>query len=625
MCGIAGFLGDLPDSQDILLRMTDRLAHRGPDAQGHFHHPGVHLGHRRLAVIDLESGRQPLFNEDASIAVVFNGEIYNFQELRQRLQALGHHFSTHTDSEVLVHGYEAWGLQLLDELRGMFAFAIWDEAQRSLLLARDHLGVKPLYYAQSADGRQLAFASELKSLLQHPGVAPALDHEALGLYLESQYIPAPRSIYAGIKKLAAGHWLRVDPRGLQIQRYWQAPYASSAQAWAACGEAEALERVDSALRESVAGMLVADVPLGVFLSGGVDSSLIAALVGELKGSPVDTFTLGFSGAVAGSEHEVAARVAEHIGSRHHTLMLQADDVLAAFDSFVDIFDEPFADPAALPTLLLAQYARQHVTVVLTGEGADEVFAGYGNYPRRLLDERKTGWLGGRYSPLPALIRQLPARLRKDRILKAISTDISRRYATIPSVFDAQLRQQLYTPEFLARHQESIADYAQAHYLACDAPDYLEHLLHIDRNLWLPDDLLSKVDRATMAYALEARVPYLDHRFVELCCGIPASLKVQGKTSKYLLKRLAERYLPAAVVYRNKQGFVLPLAEWLAGPLQGAVEQALGQLAQRRLFLPTALRRLQQEHYSGQRHHAGRLWTLLVLERWLQRYAPEFSL
>ncbi len=624
MCGIAGFLGSPPASDLVLAQMTDRLAHRGPDAQGVFHGEGVHLGHRRLAVIDLDSGRQPLFNEDGQIALVFNGEIYNFRELRQRLIALGHVFLTHTDSEVLIHGYEAWGTGLLDEVRGMFAFALWDGTRKRLLLARDHLGVKPLYYSFAAATGDFVFASELKALLVHPNIARQLDPEALGLYLERQYIPTPRSVYSDIKKLPAAHWISIEDGRMTMQRYWQAPYAARAQACADLDEATAIDSTLAALRESVSSMLVADVPLGVFLSGGVDSSLIAALVCEQKAA-IDTFTLGFAGQVKGSEHEVAAQVAEHIGSRHHCLMLEADDVLTAFDRFVDIFDEPLADPAALPTLLLSEYARRFVTVVLTGEGADEVFAGYGNYPSRLRDEAWSSWLGGRFSPLPALIRGLPPRLRKDRLLKAISSERSRRYVTIPSVFDVELRRQIFTPAFLALHHESMADYAQMHDRECDSPDYLEHLLHIDRNLWLPDDLLCKVDRASMAHALEARVPYLDHRFVTHCCGLPPTLKVRGKHCKYLLKRMAERYLPAAIVHRNKQGFVLPLSEWLAGPLRQPVAEALQSQAHRGLLLPAAVRRLEQEHYAGRRHHAGRLWTLLVLERWLQRHAPDFSL
>ena len=621
MCGIAGFLGNFDHSEATLLRMTQAIAHRGPDADGVFHEGLIHLGHRRLAVIDLETGRQPLFNEDGSIALVFNGEIYNFAQLRAELIQAGHQFSTHTDSEVLIHGYEAWGTQLLQRIQGMFAFAIWDSQQQSLFLARDHLGVKPLHYVWLPESGSLIFASEVKALLEHPAVHRTLDTEALGLFLECQYIPTPRSIYASIKKLPPGHSLTVQHQKISLERYWHLSYPQPRVQ----DETEAIASTELALRRSVKSMLVADVPLGVFLSGGVDSSLIAALVSQERSQPVDTFTLGFSGQVQGSEHLVAEVVANHIGSRHHVLMLEADDVLHALSSSLNIFDEPFADPATLPTLLLSEFAKKHVTVVLTGEGADEIFAGYGNYSRRMEAERWVRWLGHPYSPLPLCLRWLPGRLRKDRWISAILAPTARRYATIPSVFDAHLRTELYTPAFLAQHHESIFDYAEQLYLDCDAPDYLNHLLHIDRGLWLPDDLLTKVDRATMAHALEARVPYLDHHFVEFCAGLDPRLKCRGRTGKYLLKKIASRHLPETIVYRNRQGFMLPLREWLAGPLRQPVNQALTNLAERGLFQRSALARLKDEHYSDRRHHAGRLWTLLVLEHWFQRHSPEFSL
>ncbi|MFA7267861.1 MAG: asparagine synthase (glutamine-hydrolyzing) [Sterolibacterium sp.] len=621
MCGIAGFLGDVADAEAtaILRRMNDRLAHRGPDAEGFYERGAIHLGHRRLAVIDLETGRQPLFNEDGTVAVVFNGEIYNFVELRNELSARGHRFVTHTDSEVLVHGYEEYGDALLGRLRGMFAFALWDERRQRLLLARDQLGVKPLHYHWVA-GR-LVFASELKALLEHPAVPRDLDLEALGLFLECQYVPAPRSIYAGIRKLPAGHALSIENGRLDLFRYWQIDYRDKLE----LSEDETAARVEEALRDAVRAMLVADVPIGAFLSGGVDSSLIAALMAQEAGGPIDTFNLGFTGPVAGSEHEYARRVAEHLGSRHHSLMLAPQDVLGGFSSWLDIFDEPFADQAALPTLLLSRFARREVTVVLTGEGADEVFGGYGNYPKRLREERISALLGHRHSPLPALLRTLPAVLRKDRLLKAIAQPVERRYATIPNVFDVHLRAGLYTPAFRARHREQIADYAARLYAECNSTNYLDHLLHIDLGLWLPDDLLTKVDRATMDCALEARVPYLDHRFVELCARLAPDLKCRGRTGKYLLKKIAARHLPHDIVQRGKQGFVMPLSEWLAAELKPLVQDSLAGLATRGLFTPAALHRIEREHYQGKRNHAGRLWTLLVLEQWFRRFNPDFSL
>jgi asparagine synthase (glutamine-hydrolysing) len=621
MCGITGFLSAAADGSIILRRMTTRLAHRGPDAEGFYENPPAQLGHRRLAVLDLETGRQPLFNEDGNIAVVFNGEIYNFAELRSVLQQRGHQFVTRSDTEVLVHGYEEYGDELLSRLRGMFAFAIWDQRRRRLLIARDHLGVKPLYYHWH-DGL-FAFASELKALLEHPRVSRELDTEALGLFLECQYIPAPRSIYRDIHKLPAGHALVVEAGAMRTFRYWRPDYSEKLT----LSEPQAVELVERELRESVRLMLVADVPLGAFVSGGIDSSLIAALMTQEAGRPIDTFNLGFAGGVAESEHEYAQQVARHIGSRHHSLMLAPDDVLTAFSGWLNIFDEPFADSAALPTMMLAQFARQQVTVVLTGEGADEVFGGYGNYPRRLKTERLAAVLGHRWSPLPTLARCLPARLRKDRLLKAIVNPIERRYTTIPNVFDVALRPELYTAAFLARQQESMADYAEDYYAECNSASYLDRIMHVDLRLWLPDDLLTKVDRATMAYSLEARVPYLDHRFVEVCARLAPDLKCRGMTGKYLLKKLAERHLPHGIVHRGKQGFFMPMSQWLGRELRPLVYDCLGPqgLARRGILRPQALEQLLGQHYSERRNHAGRLWALLVLEQWFRCFAPDFSL
>ena len=621
MCGIAGFLGSVADSTAVLRRMTEAVAHRGPDADGIYEEGPIHLGHRRLAVIDLNAGRQPLFNEDGSVAVVFNGEIYNFVELRTELAARGHRFATHTDSEVLVHGYEEYGDGLLSKLRGMFAFVIWDAKRQRLLAARDHLGVKPLYYHWSGD--RFVFASEIKAILEHPEVPRNLDSESIGLFLECQYIPAPRSIYRGIRKLPAGHALTIESGELDLFRYWALDYQNKL----ALSEEDAADAVERELRNSVRSMLVADVPLGAFVSGGIDSSLIAALMAQELDRPLDTFNLGFSGEVEGSEHEYARRVSEHIGSRHHALMLAPKDVLAALSDWLDIFDEPFADQAALPTLLLSRFARQHVTVALTGEGADEVFGGYGNYLKRVREERISSLLGHRYSPLPPLLRRMPAVVRKDRLFKAIANPVERRYATIPNVFDSALRAGLYSSAFLAQHRESIADYAARCYTECNSDSYLDRIMYVDLRLWLPDDLLTKVDRATMACALEARVPYLDHRFVEFCARLTPELKCRGRIGKYLLKKVAERHLPRAIVHRGKQGFVMPLSEWLAGELKPMVQDCLGDggLARRGLFARGALRRIETEHYGGQRNHAGRLWTLLVLEQWFRRFAPAFSL
>ncbi|MGH8252445.1 MAG: asparagine synthetase B family protein, partial [Steroidobacteraceae bacterium] len=353
----------------------------------------------------------------------------------------------------------------------------------------------------------------------------------------------------------------------------------------------------------------------------------AAMATQLAGRTIDTFNIGFTGNDVGSEHNEAERVARHIGSRHHCLMLSPSDVLPALERWVNVFDEPFGDQAALPTMLLAQYARRTVTVVLTGEGADEVFGGYSNYAKRLREERITGVLGGRLSPLPWLVRRLPARLARDRILKAAALPRARRYATIPNIFDAVLRREYFTDSFRHSAAASIADRAEALYAECDSPSYLDHLLHIDARLWLADDLLAKVDRSTMAHSLEARVPYLDHALYGWCARLEAGLKLSGGAGKLLLKRLAERYLPPDIVHRPKQGFMMPLHRWLAQELRAEVAEALGPagLQRRGLIEPTAIVRLQSEHASGRKNHAMRLWALLILERWFARYEPAFEL
>src|SRR6267378_1580559 len=518
MCGLAGYLSPTRFADDVLVGMTTRLAHRGPDADGYYRDGPVALGHRRLSVIDIAGSPQPMSTPDGELTIIFNGEIYNFRELRAALAARGHRLRTAGDTEALLYAYREYGPRMLEHLQGMFAFALWDRAAQRLFIARDHLGVKPLYYQW--DGTTLVFASELKGLIAHPAVSREPDLEAIGLYLESQYIPAPKSIYRDVRKLEAGHALVVESGKLAISRYWVPDYSRKLEV----DEGEALARLEAELRRSVESMLVADVPLGSFLSGGVDSSVVSALMVDIARRPIDTFTLGFEGETAESEHDHAELVSRHIHSTNHVLMLRESDLLSAFHHWVEAFDEPFGDPAALPTMFLAKLTRQHVTVVLTGEGADEVFSGYTNYRKRVREERISALLGARYSPLRYLVGLLPARARKDRLLKAIGEPLARRYITIPRVFDSALRPELFSERFLAAQQTSMADYAERFFKECNSPEYIDKLMYVDARLWLPDDLLTKVDRATMAYSLEARVPYLDHRFFEFCARLDPHLK-----------------------------------------------------------------------------------------------------
>lgn len=624
MCGISGFIDFAEVAKDpgaLIRQMNRTLAHRGPDAEGYFEAAPAYFGHRRLSVIDIASSLQPMSTTDTRFTLVFNGEIYNFRALRAELEAAGRTFRTRGDTEVVLQAYAEWGEAALNRLQGMFAFACWDRVNQVLFVARDQLGVKPLYYFHR--GQTFAFASELKAIVPHPEVSRSINLDALGTFLECQYIPGPYSIYRDVLKLEPGHSLRFSRDGLAVRRFWQLDYQRKSRK----SEAEQIDALDHALRKSVESMLVADVPLGAFVSGGIDSSLVAAIMTDVGRKPVETFNLGFANDRTQSEHEYANRVAKHLGSNHHALMVSPENVLSAFDNWVEIFDEPFGDQAALPTLLLSQLTRRHVTVVLTGEGADEVFSGYSNYRKRVAEEKITRILGHQVSPFRWLSGYLPPALAKDRILRAAALPLAERYATIPMLFDRLLHPGLFSQEMLQGQMQSIKDHARRFFEECNASDYHEKIMDVDLRLWLPDDLLTKVDRATMAHSLEARVPYLDHRFVEFAATLPVSLKQKGLETKYLLKKVAERYLPKEIIYRNKQGFVMPLSDWLAGGLRPAMDAAMASAAlpARNLFQPRAIERILHEHRTGRRNHAGRLWALTVLERWFSRYAPEFRL
>jgi asparagine synthase (glutamine-hydrolysing) len=621
MCGFTGWFDVHPQGKDVLEHMTKALVHRGPDGEGYYYGKGpVALGHRRLAVIDLTASMQPMLSPNGNFALAYNGELYNYRQLRTELELLGHLFCTAGDTEVLLHALMEWGEAALPKLEGMFAFAFWDAKRESLLLARDPLGIKPLFFCW--DGRRLLFASEIKALLKHPDVSREIDPQAISLYLECQYIPAPVSIYRQIRKLPAAHILRLEKGKLEEKRYWTPSYEPKFL----FDEETALEHLEKELRHSVSSMLVADVPIGAFLSGGIDSSVIAALMQAESNIKPKLFHLGFHHQEH-SEHEHAAKVASFLNAEYYPLIAQAEDVLGVLDTWVEAFDEPFGDQAALPTLLLSKFAREQVTVVLTGEGADEIFAGYSNYAKRLKEAPLCSRLGHRYSPLRAIYPYLPVKLRKNRVLKAAAQPLSRRYTTIPNLFDRETHTSLLSPEFCSTEQTNLTNWAEKYYLGCNGENYLDKMLHIDTSLWLPDDLLTKMDRASMIYSLEARVPYLNHRLVDFAARLPVHWKLNSGTSKYLLKKLAETrgLLPKEIIHRSKQGFVMPLRSWLAGALRPTLNDALSPqgLAGRNLFRPGAIERLRKEEDSTKRFHATRLWSLLTLELWLRRYAPDF--
>ncbi|ELX08751.1 asparagine synthetase 1 [Janthinobacterium sp. HH01] len=627
MCAIAGIY-DLHHHTDIdagLLRaMTDIQFHRGPDQGGVHLEPGIALGHRRLSIIDLSGGQQPLFNEDHSVAVVYNGEIYNYRELMRELQHYGHTFRTQCDTEVIVHAWEQWGERCVDHFRGMFAFGLWDRRQQSLFLARDRLGVKPLHYAV-LDDDQLLFASELKALLTHDGLRRELDPLAVEEYFAYGYIPEPRTIFRQARKLEPGHTLllRKGQPLAQPRRYWDIPFAMRAQ----YGEAEATDELLGRLREAVRIRLVAEVPLGAFLSGGVDSSAVVAMMARESRQPVNTCSISF-GDPQFDETAYAQLVSERYATRHHTLAVEQHDI-GLVDQLAGMYDEPYADSSALPTYRVCQLARQRVTVALSGDGGDENLAGYRRYRWHLHEERWRTMLPlGLRKPLFGTLGRLypkadwaPRPLRAKTTFEALARDTVSAYFHSVSIMSDAVRQALFSD----RLKRELGDYHAAevlrrHARSCPSGHTLSRVQYLDLKTYLPGDILTKVDRASMAHGLEVRVPLLDHTLVEWISGLPPELKLRGATGKYLFKRGLEPHLPKELLYRNKMGFSVPLADWFRGPLRGHLERSLASpvLADCGLFNLDQVQQLVAQHLSGRSDHSAPLWSLLMFESFLRQ-------
>jgi asparagine synthase (glutamine-hydrolysing) len=627
MCGIAGLLyADpvRPVNLDILRAMGRSIAHRGPDAEGFLNEPGLGFVHRRLSIIDLSGGSQPLGNEDGSIQVVFNGEIYNFQELRRSLEARGHCFRTNSDTEVLVHLYEDDGERLVEKLRGMFAFALWDRPKRRLLLARDRLGIKPLYVYRDAE--KLLFGSELKAILAYPGMGREVHAEALEDYLAFGMVPGSRSIFRHIEKLPPAHTLTARPTELAgvPRRYWrlhvEPDHRPSAEEWQ--------EAVSAKIDETVRLHLIADVPVGAFLSGGLDSSIVVASCAGTAQTPMQTFSIGFR-EESFSELPFARQVAERFGTRHKEEIVTPDAV-SLLDELAWFYDEPFADTSAIPTFLVARLAARNVKVVLSGDGGDEAFGGYSRYAHDLkeaaLRQCLPLWLRRRVlGPLAGVWPKadwLPRPLRAKTLLTNLSLDAGAAYANTLSICRPPLRRRL-----LARHVSAVLNGHQpgqlleTDYATALPGDALGGMMAADVGTILPDDFLVKVDRASMAHGLEVRPPLLDHELMELAARIPACWKVRGGETKWVLKQAFKKRLPAAAVNRPKHGFELPIDAWLRGPLRETFETAvLDSGARVRDFVDqTTVRKLYQAHLSGIGRHGNVLWALLVLARWADRH------
>ena len=627
MCGITGIFdtrGGSAVSQAVLQRMNDSQLHRGPD-EGSLHiEPGVGLGHRRLSIIDIATGQQPLFNEDGSVVVVFNGEIYNYQQLIPELQALGHVFHTKSDTEVIVHAWESWGADCVKRFRGMFAFALWDRNQQTFFMARDRLGVKPMYYALLDDGT-LLFGSELKSLLAHGGLSRDMDPLAVEEYFALGYVAEPRTIFKQSKKLSPGHTLAIkrgQPLGEPVA-YWDVQFSLDNPISEGDARAELVQR----LQESVRLRMISEVPLGAFLSGGVDSSAVVAVMAGLSQEPVNTCSIGFDDP-AFNESAFAQKVADRYRTNHRLEVVKSDD-FDLIDTLARLYDEPYADSSAIPTYRVCQLARKHVTVALSGDGGDESFGGYRRYRLHLMEERMRSALplGVRRPLFGALGRFYPKADWAPRMFRAKTTfeGLSRSsvqaYFHSVSILRGPMREALFSQSF----RTELAGYNahevfRRHAAQAGTDDPLALIQYLDLKTYLVGDINTKVDRASMAHSLEVREPLMDHELVEWLATLPSSQKIKGQEGKYIFKKSMEPYLPQDVLYRPKMGFAVPLARWFRGPLKQRVRDAV--LGDRLLatgwFNPVYLQHLVQAHQSGARDYSAPLWTLLMFDAFLRQ-------
>lgn len=623
MCGIAGFVDDsiLEDRvrRKILDRMCYVITHRGPDDQGTMVDGPAALGMRRLSIIDVAGGHQPILNEDGTIAVVFNGEIYNYAELRTQLEKRGHQFRTQSDTEVIVHAYEEYGSECVSKFNGMFAYAIWDQRSRTLVLTRDRVGKKPLHY--TLVGRTLIFGSEIKSLLQHPSVRRVPHMEALSTFLTFGYIPDPATAYQGIHKLPPGHLLIFRNNVVQIQSYWDWQTHNTGNPSAPLSEADAVHELRQKLDEAVRVRLISEVPLGAFLSGGIDSSTVVGLMAQAMNRPVKTFSIGFT---EGSHDELdyARLAARRFQTDHHEFVV-TPDICNLVEEIVWHHDEPFADASSIPTYVVSKMAREHVTVVLTGDGGDEVFAGYERY---LIDRRR-----GFYELLPRSFREgllvrlsgsLPQGFYGRNYLRNIGLDAAERFIDSLCLVSDDTKSLLL--------QGKIIDQLNGHdpkkhfrdlFNTGTSNNHIDHQLYLDSKVYLPGDVLTKVDRMTMANSVEARAPFLDHLLIEFSTRLPSAWKLKGYESKYILKQAVKGLVPQEILHRQKKGFGVPLGIWMRGELRPMVENILTDLTtcKRGIYDQAGVRVLLNEHMRRRRDNSHKLWALLMIELWFRTF------
>ncbi len=629
MCGITGIFdtrGKREIDRAVLHRMNESQFHRGPDEGGLHVEPGVGLGHRRLSIIDLSTGQQPLYNEDNSVCVVFNGEIYNYQELIPELQALGHVFHTRSDTEVIVHAWEAWGEACVDRFRGMFAFALWDRNRDTLFLARDRLGVKPLFYALLDDGTFL-FGSELKSILAHGGLRRDIDPQAVEEYFALGYVAEPRCIFRQAKKLPPACTLKVGRGGTALQslnprEYWDVRFTLDAR----ISVEEACHELEKRLTESIRLRMISEVPLGAFLSGGVDSSAVVAMMAGLSNEPVNTCSISFADP-AYDEAAFAQKVADRYQTRHFVDRVESDD-FDLIETLAKLYDEPYADSSAIPTYRVCQLARKHVTVALSGDGGDESFGGYRRYWLHLMEEKMRAALPlGLRRPLFGTLGRLypkadwaPRVFRAKTTFEALARNSVEAYFHSVSVIRNGQRNQIFSDAFKAQlGGYSAQQVFERHAARAGTDDPLALIQYIDLHTYLIGDINTKVDRASMAHSLEVREPLMDHPLVEWLATLPTSFKMRGAESKFLLKKAMEPHLPRDIMYRPKMGFAVPLARWFRGPLRQRVRDDLlgGPLLETGWFNRDAIRQIVEQHESGSRDHSTPIWVLLMFDAFLR--------
>ena len=631
MCGITGIVdmrGERPIDESLLRAMNGVIGHRGPDGDGFHFEPGVGFGHRRLSIIDLEGGKQPLYNEDHTVVVTYNGEIFNFMEVERELLQRGHTFRTRSDTEVIVHAWEEWGVECLKRFNGMFAFAVWDRRAKTLFIARDRLGVKPLYYAELADGR-LIFGSELKALLLHPQLQRRIDPQAVEEYFAFGYVPDPKTIYRDVKKLEPGAYICMKRGDSHVKpvRYWDVPLdgerapGQPAAAWE--------EELRARLKEAVRKRLVSDVPLGAFLSGGIDSSAVVAMMREIGAGHILTCSIGFD-EPRYDESMYARMVAEAKHTDHKAETVATSDY-SLVERLVGIYDEPYADSSAIPTYRVCELARRHVTVALSGDGGDENLIGYRRYKLFAMEEqvRSRVPLGLRkaiFGPLGSLYPKLdwaPRVLRGKTTFQALARDAVAAYFHGVSICSNEMRAALFSPEF----RRELGGYGaeevfRQHVRGKTFSDPLKMVQYLDFKTYLPGDILTKVDRASMAHSLEVRTPFLDYELVEWVSSLPSAIKLKGGEGKHILKCSLAPLLPHEVLYRNKMGFAVPLDVWFRGSLRDHIAETVRgrRLAESGLFDPATLARIVADHQSGRRDHSAILWSLLMFDGFLRQNA-----